>query len=241
MNIDSPEGYRADRESDTVGKRKLAKQRCLDMCWSDVKEITAWEIAGCIYRHKFDMTEVPEARLHTVEKELLKLYKEDEHKKERNAIKMELGMYKSSSNRKSLFSVSKEFEDYYLDPDLFETSLEAEIAMDELKSYYSKETTKTSEYDHEYKDTNNTHSRDVQRLQKAMETAGKQYVNLGGLESEFYKHVTQIPLPTKGTLQKDIYQHREVLQKRFINMGVSPARANDIAIAITQKIYNLLK
>ena len=46
------EGYEtSDEKEDIVGTRKLPRQRCLDMHWSNSKEITAWEIAWCIHNH----------------------------------------------------------------------------------------------------------------------------------------------------------------------------------------------
>ncbi len=211
------------------------KQQCLAKDWNNVKEITAEEIAYCIYTHNLDIDNTPKARLSTVTKELVKLHNIDKKEQEHKLIEIELTMYKYTNNNKC-FTTSREFEDYYIDTDLFETSLEAELAMNELKSYYSNEVTKTSEYDYEYK--NSTHSRDIKRLQETMEKVKQKYINLGGLESEFFK---PIPPPDKGTLKEDIYQHREVIQKRFIDIGVSPTRANKIAIAITAKVYQLLK
>ncbi len=41
----------SDEKEDIVGTRKLPRQRCLDMHWSNSKEITAWEIAWCIHNH----------------------------------------------------------------------------------------------------------------------------------------------------------------------------------------------
>lgn len=216
------------------------KQQCLDKNWSNAKEITSEEIADCIHRHKLDVNKVPEARLRTVTEELIKLQNIDKKEQERKAIEGELAMYKYIDNGKFFATATREFEGYYIDPDLFETSLEAEEAMSELRSYYSYETIKTSEYDHEYKNTS-TYSRNLIRLEKATEKIKKQYIDLGGLESEFNKHVSQIPIPKKGTLKEDIYQYREALQERFINMGVPLTRANKIAIAITQKVYFLLQ
>ena len=215
------------------------KQQCLDIDWSNIKDITVEEIAYCIHTYKLDVNKVPETRLSKVRKELTKLQNIDKEKQERKAIKVELARYKYPDNGNGKFFKRREFVEYYIDPDLFTTSLEAELAMDELKSCYSNETTKTSEYNHEYR--NAKYSRKIRHLQEAMDKVGQQYANLGGSESEFYKYITQIPLPEKGTLKEDTSKHREVIQKQLINIGVSPTKANKIAKAITTKVYELLK
>ena len=237
------EEYKGWEEEDKAGTRELQSQRCLDMDWNIKKEITAWEMAYCIHHHDLNIDRVPEDRLQVVAKEIVKLQKEEkeekEEKQERKAIESELARYKYPDNGNGKFFKRREFVEYYIDPDLFKTSLEAEVAMDELSHYYSKEATKTSEYNHEYR--NAKYSRKIRHLQEAMDKVGQQYANLGGSESEFYKYITQIPLPEKGTLKEDTSKHREVIQEQLTDIGVSPTRANKIAKAITTKVYELLK
>lgn len=55
-------------EHDKAGKRKLPKQRCLEMDWNDKQEISAWEIAYCIQEYHLPTTKVPSNRLDAVEK-----------------------------------------------------------------------------------------------------------------------------------------------------------------------------
>ncbi len=48
--------YEGWEEEEKVGNRELPKQRCLDMDWSNPKEITAWEIARCLIEYNLNFS-----------------------------------------------------------------------------------------------------------------------------------------------------------------------------------------
>ena len=62
-------------EFDEVGRRKLSKQGCLGMNWSNQKEITAWEIAYCIEAYNLPLENVPTVRLEKVQKNCKKIFR----------------------------------------------------------------------------------------------------------------------------------------------------------------------
>ena len=63
-----------DYEYEEVGKRKLSKQRCLGMDWSNQKEITAWEIAYCIEEYNLPLENIPLERFDNVQKNCKKIF-----------------------------------------------------------------------------------------------------------------------------------------------------------------------
>ena len=219
------------------------KQQCLDMDWSNVKDIHNDEIAYCIHTHDIDIDMVPDARLDIVNNELAKLRNRDKEDKERKAIESILAIYECISTTTSFFgevaNYSDEVVDHYLNPDLFTTAEEASMAMNELNYMWNHEMTKTEEYNHKYKDNN--HSRDTKRLRESMEQVKQQYVKLGGIEADCNKAISQIPEPQKGTLKQDLDAAREFIQQHFINIGTSATRAKKIAIAITSEAEQALK
>lgn len=216
------------------------KQQCMDMDWNNPKDITSEEIAYCIITHDIDTDNIPEARLKTITKEIAKLHNHIVKEKERKLIEAELEIYEHIDDGTLFGKFTDEGIGYYLDPDLFETNWEAVTAMNELSSCFNYEMIKTEEYNHQYKDTNN-YTRDIDRLKKSMDKVRKQYIKLGGSETEFNKYVEQIPTPYNGTIKQDIDENRNHIKERFISEGVSPTRANKIAIAITTEVYKTLK
>ena len=202
-------------DEDIVGKRKLQKQRCLHMQWSNAKEITAWELAYCIHEHGIDINMIPESRLKRVSEELAKLKQEQEP-----------------------MLIKTVLADSALNPDLFHTLVEAEFALSELSSYWNQEMIKIEEYDHTYKDNN--HSRDDKRLQESFKKVRQQYVALGGIGADFDKLVASLPKPNKRTLKQDVNDKRSDIEVLFTSIGVSPTRAKKIAIAITTQLYMAL-
>ena len=70
--------YEGWEEEDMAGTRELPSQRCLDMDWSNAKEITAWEIAWCIFNNNIDFTaqKISEERKKEVEKQYIILKEE---------------------------------------------------------------------------------------------------------------------------------------------------------------------
>ena len=216
----------------------FSKQQCMDKDWKNTKEITAKEIAYCIYVHNFDTEDVPNHRLKAVNEELMKIRKKKEAEVERGLIEAELAIYEYSSSGKGWGGRTDNIVDYEFEPNLFQTTEEVIVAFEELWSILGKESTKLELLNHEYKNSN--YSRDMQRMQKTMENVKKQYVKLGGSEEDFNKNVKQIPRPHKGTLKQDVYLQRESIKERFMSLGVSHTRADDIAKAITTKAYKEL-
>ncbi len=206
----------------------------------NVKEISADKIAYCIYTHNIETDKIPENRLRSVTKELQKLKIQDEKIREREHIELALAIYEHIGNDTIFGKYTDKIIDYYLDPDLFETSVEATIAVSELQSLLHHEFTKTEEFQHIYKNTD-IYSRDIQRMKNAMSKVKQQYIRLGGLKSVFEKNIAQIPIPTLGTLQEDIYTQRESIKEMFASMGVSTTRAKKIAEEITKEAYQLLQ
>ena len=218
---------------------QYGKQQCLDIDWSNPKDITAVELAYCIYVHYLDSSGVPNRRLKAVTKELMKIQKQKETEEERGLIEAELATYEYSHSGKGFGGKTGNIIGYELDPELFQTMEEVMVAMQELWSVLGHESTKLELLNHEYKNTN--YSRDMKRMQKSMDSIKKQYVKLGGREEDFSMNVKKIPKPHKGTLKQDVYSYRESIKKRFISLGTSPTRADTIAKEITVKAYKELQ
>ena len=166
---------------------RYGKDQCLHMDWNNAKNITAEELAYCIY--KYDLTEtIPENRMTAVKVEIEKLQQQDKIKKERILIEKELAVYKSIGTEKlfenngiEIAKFSDEVIGYQLDPTLFETHFEVVTALAEISSCWNHEITKTEEYDHQYKDTD-TYSKELNRMKTAMEKVKQRYIKLGGMK-----------------------------------------------------------
>lgn len=230
---------------------RYGKQQCIDMDWNNPKKITASEIAYCLHKYELDVEMVPIAILPRVTKELVKLQKQQNKEQERKLIEAELAIYKEigsttmvlCDNEVKISKYSdnpKDVVEYYLDPDLFQTSWEAITAMNELTNCWSHEITKTEEYNHTYKDTD-THSRDVKRMMKAAVKLKQQYIELGGRDATVLKSLSTMPLQHKGTLKQDVDAQRKYIKEHFISLGTSATRAKAIAIAITTEAYEALQ
>ena len=235
-------------EADIVGTRKLAKQRCLDMDWSNTKEITAIELAWCICEYNLDTNKVPEIRQEAVKKELIRFQKELNTEQEHTLIKAELAIYEVVNTEKFNFPgntvkvniYSDKTEDiigYCLDPDLFHTSYEAHMAKEEFYTCWNNELFE-GEIDTSTHKNTRPYSRDFNRMQTAMAKVREQYIRMGGLSVEFDKHVSQIPMPHKETLKESVDSNRKRITKDFIAIGTSPTRAKRIATAITTEAYS---
>ncbi len=195
------------------------KQQCLHMDWANVKVLTAQELAYCIHTYKITR-DIPENRVDIVTKELLKLQHQDTLDQEHKLIEEIIGDK--------------------LDPTLFMTAWEAEVAIAELNTGWNTEIHKTEVLDHEYKNPD-IYSRDVKALKKSMKNVKNKYIKLGGSKVEFDTFLEQLPLPKKTTLKQDIDLHRERITEEFVSIDVPATRAKQIAIAITTEIYFAIK
>ena len=231
------------------GKRILNKKSYKDMDWNNKKEITAWEIAYCIYTFS-DITikEVPEGRLISV-KNVLKKRNEDiqgekkkEYSEKQKQIKSELAIYKHIDDGTTFGKDSDEVVGYFLDSKLFKTVHEASAAMSELmicNSYISK---KIMDDDFKYKDKN-IYDRDKKRMLDSLRRTQKMYMNLGGKEEDFKIAMKSLPIPDYSaiTFKQDMDSQREHIITTFLSIGVEKTRARKIAKAITTKAYEVLK
>ncbi len=247
-----------DFEYDQPGKRILPKKSYTDMDWGNKKEISAWEMAYCIYTFaNITIKKVPEGRLPSVkkvlkkrndkiQKEKTKKRKQKENKKEyaqkQEQIKSELAIYKHIDNGTVFGKQTNEVVGYFLDSHLFKTVAEASTAMSELMICNEHVTKKMLDDDFKYRDTK-TYDRDKKRMLVAIRQIKHIYIKLGGKKEDFIRAMKYLPIPkySTPTFKKDLDLQREHIMTTFLSIGVEKTRAKKIAKAITTKAYDVLK
>ena len=244
----SPEGYRADHESDTVGKRKLAKQRCLDMCWSDVKEITAWEIAWCINQYPdINITSKPlmENRKNSIENRINKMVQakikkekkaQEKEKKKRLIEKIDDIVRSDPPNKFFCEFFNKDFDEtatptYIFEPKWFSNTNSAREAIFITSNISSSVLNDIMENGTRYKD--GKFSQDFAAAKKAKENLIKAYEKIGISPLHTKNALNTILYKPPKTIKQHFMQEREYWIEYFIDLGNTKTNATLIATRIT--------
>lgn len=218
--------------------RRLSKDQCRHVNWSDMKDITSREIAHCICENGIDARKIPRSRRKSVLKVLAKLQKIKLEEDERNLIKKELTIPQPIYLDDVPYSKISEGEDtYLLDPSLFRTYNEAFWAMSLLRLYGGIESKRMMDSKHKYKNSH-THDKKGKQMLKVKKSYIQKYIDLGGDEEKINEIMDMIPAPDLMTINQDLLLQRETIKEEFISIGVKSTRANTIAKAITTKLCN---
>ena len=127
-------------------------------------------------------------------------------------------------------------DDYYLDPSLFHSHVEAMNVMEILSQFMNLEKDKTELHSYKYKPTNYT--KKMNSFKDKIQSLKETYIELGGSADYFNENVTEKLKPNSITLKQSINAHRKEIENELINsFSIVPTRARSIAIAITKFIY----
>ena len=246
-------------EYDEVGTRTLTKGRCKAMDWENVKVISPYEIAYCIYTHdnhtycihtrKLCIDDVPEKRKKSVQKEIDKLVKKNDKEANKEAIKSVLAVYESDAiihefleNGTKIDKLPPDTPDtvtgYILDPDLFANVESAKDAVTMAKNLDLSITRSIMQNGVRFKDRK--YDKDIKSAQKATIKLFKAYEKIGISRLVTAKALKSIEMETDGTMNQEIDSWRKVMSDYFHSLGNSKTNAKKIAIAITlyvKKIY----
>ena len=221
-DLDSNDGYK------TIPKEQCEKA----FDWNNPKEVKVKYIAYWIYKYGISQNRIPMKRKKTVEIELKRLKVEEEEKKIKKMIELELASYDAID--------SNEISDYYLDPSLFQTEEEVIEANRILNELILKEQSKI-ENGYRYKDNN--YARDVSQFNKDLNNLAKIYFELGGSHTLFKEMVNKLPEPNSETLKQSLNKDRDKILDYFFTLGIPKTRAIKIITAIIQQalssIYTL--
>jgi hypothetical protein len=203
----------------------ISKQQCKDTDWSNAKEITNEQIAYAIYTYDFKLSDVPTIRLDSVNKELEKL--KISHFQELQPDKIK--------NVLDAFPEDESYADYILCPELFQTEEEALLGLDILENLSKSEYRNMEEHHHVYKPA--SYTKELQRLQGAMQDAHDKYVKIGGSSKVFKKCINLLPIPNGKTPKQTATSFEDYIISEFTAIGTSKNIAKNIAASL----YSIIK
>lgn len=230
-----------------VGNRKIRKITCEKLDWSNVKEITSYEIAYCIYTYNLSMKNLPEERRKLVEKEIYKLDKIQDEKNNREQIESILFSEEPDEATCKLLNIDLENNNspcsYIFDPELFSNTKSAYEAIFLVDVLSSRIMNKIMINGVRFKDDKFPKHMKAAKLAKARLI--KTYEKIGIPKSTTMDALKSIECELPTTVKKELIAERKKLIKYFITLGNKKTNAGKIATAITllaeQNIYTTSK
>lgn len=229
-------------EYDDVGRREMSKTRCKKMNWHNAKEITAYEIAYCIYTHKLPIDDVPEKRKKSVQKKIDKLVKKKYKETNEQSIKSVLAVYESDAIIHKFLESGTKIDklppdsldtatEYILDPELFanvESAQEALVLVEDLAAGIYNAIMRDGVV---YKD--GKYPKKIESARKATIRLFETYEKLGIPRLAVAKALKSIEYESNTTVKQELDIQRKEIADKFISLGNSPTNAKKIANAIT--------
>lgn len=218
--------------TDDPGIRKLSKDRCEEIDWSNKKEITAYEIAYCIVQYELTIDTVQGKRRTSVEKEVSKLKKAIEKESKKKRIESILH-YEPDETVCRLLGINYDVNNsgHFFDPDLFANEESAEEAIFMVRSLSSSILNSIMLDGIRYKDKK--YNKDFTRARNATLKLFETYEKIGISRSEAAKALNSIEPNKNTTIKQELDSRRENIINIFISLGNSKTNAEKIAKAIT--------
>ena len=225
-----------------VDVRKLLKSGCKEMDWKNVKKISPYEIAYCIYTHGLSFDDVPEKRKRSVQKEIDKLVMEKDKKDNKKTIESILAVYESDDAIYEFLESGTKIDelkpdsldtvvDYIFDPELFSNAKSAKEALIMVEDLTAGIINSIMENGARYKD--GKYDKHIKSAKKATIRLFETYEKLGIPRSITANALNSIDRELNTTVKQELDSYREDIIENFISLGNSKTNATKIANAIT--------
>lgn len=239
-------------EADIPKKRMLSKTRCKDIDWYNLKEITAYEIAYCIYTHNLSIDDVPEKRRRSVQEEIDKVVKKKVVKKkavkkkepnpDKESIESILSIYESQVMISELLGSDTKidnlppdspdtFIEYIFNPKLFANVESARLAVQLIDDVSADIINSIMRDGVVYKDSK--YSKKFKNALEAKKRLVNAYEKIGIPQSVTYKALDSISYEKNTTIKQELSSQRKEIADKFTALGNSQTNADKIAKEIT--------